>query len=204
MRKTTISNFTECLIQGCDRHVQERPQDRGSGNGSVSLSCLYLPPSHHGALDLASKARCVHVDAEARTDLQASAARTSESALLDQQQLSCLQVFGCFMACMVIGSSLVKDITRLRGPPVVAKSARGCSSLTRCRSTCAKSSSWLPCAWGCRRWRGSTRTLRSCASSFSRLPASRVLAPLRPCQLICGVYWPSMATIKSKYVPEEV
>ncbi|EKX52644.1 hypothetical protein GUITHDRAFT_161244 [Guillardia theta CCMP2712] len=85
------------------------------------------------------------------------------------------QVFGCFMACMVIGSSLVKSITTLRGPPVVFM-----REVFLLAAVCLG------------------------VPAMAGINAYITLFCFFLFELICGVYWPSMATIKSKYVPEEV
>jgi hypothetical protein len=85
------------------------------------------------------------------------------------------QVFGCFMACTMMGSSLVNYLIKLKGSPV-----------------------------------GYLRELLLVSAVCLSLPAlvtsSGVLALV--CFFVfeaaCGIYWPSMGIIKSKYVPEEV
>lgn len=85
------------------------------------------------------------------------------------------QVFGCFMACTMMGSSLVNYLIKIKGSPV-----------------------------------GYLRELLLVSAVCLSLPAlvtsSGVLALV--CFFVfeaaCGIYWPSMGIIKSKYVPEEV
>jgi len=85
------------------------------------------------------------------------------------------QVFGCFMACSMMGSSLVNILIKLRGSPA----------------------SYL---------RELLLVSALCLSLPALVTSSGVLALI--CFFIfeaaCGVYFPSMGIIKSKYVPEEV
>ena len=85
------------------------------------------------------------------------------------------QVFGCFMACMMIGSSCVRYLLAARPPPALYM-----------------------------------RDVFAVASLALAVPSVLVtngyvtLGSFCAFEAVCGVYWPSMGIIKSKYVPEEV
>jgi len=85
------------------------------------------------------------------------------------------QVFGCFMACTMMGSSLVNYLIKLKGSPIgYLREVLLVSALCLALPALVTSSGVL--ALGC----------------FFIFEAA------------CGIYFPSMGIIKSKYVPEEV
>jgi hypothetical protein len=85
------------------------------------------------------------------------------------------QVFGCFMACMMIGSSCVRYLMAARSPPALyMRDVFAVAALSLAVPSVLVTNGYV--------------TL----SSFCVFEA------------ICGIYWPSMGIIKSKYVPEEV
>ena len=85
------------------------------------------------------------------------------------------QVFGCFMACMMIGSSCVRYLMAARSPPALyMRDVFAVAALSLAIPSVLVTNGYV--------------TL----SSFCVFEA------------VCGVYWPSMGIIKSKYVPEEV
>mmetsp|Transcript_35556 Transcript_35556/g.55520 ORF Transcript_35556/g.55520 Transcript_35556/m.55520 type:complete len:292 (+) Transcript_35556:1-876(+) len=85
------------------------------------------------------------------------------------------QVFGCFMACMMIGSSLTKYMQQFRGLP-----AFYLRELFAIGAVCLG----LPAMGGTNKY-----VVVVCFFLF---------------EIVCGIYWPSMGIVKSKYVPEEV
>jgi len=85
------------------------------------------------------------------------------------------QVFGCFMACMMIGSSVVDAVMKYRGPPqLYMRDVFGVGAVCMLAPAMLASDKY------------------TCFISFFIFEA------------LCGVYWPSMGILKSKYVPEEV
>ena len=85
------------------------------------------------------------------------------------------QVFGCFMACMMIGSSCVRYLMAARSPPALyMRDVFAVAALSLAVPSLLVANGYV--------------TL----TSFCVFEA------------ICGIYWPSMGIIKSKYVPEEV
>ena len=85
------------------------------------------------------------------------------------------QVFGCFMACMMIGSSCVRYLMAARPPPALyMRDVFALAAISLAVPSALTSNGYITLAAFC---------------AF---------------EAVCGIYWPSMGIIKSKYVPEEV
>jgi len=84
------------------------------------------------------------------------------------------QVFGCFMACTMMGSCCVGALTKLAQPE-----------------------SYL-------RWVFVLSAACMAVPSFGAAGGYSILMSLYSFEFLCGVFWPSKGILKSQYVPEEV